>query len=474
MGQAEVRHGIRGFLTARDELSLRGVRRAFLAGTLLFPLAIILSDVLYRHRDAELFGIDSVLLQSMLYGLAYLIAALVPKAVLPVLLRIGAWGGAALAIPSALYSDAGTVGLLLAALFQFFIGLAAAGGFHAFCYICNNAERWLGVMLIGIYYGLSWAFYDAPGAEIFLRTILPFALACLLVFVTFFVREDEDKAVSETISENAGKAQGYYAVLLIAVVYYLIGLTNSWLESGLDFMDDRLYGVGLLLGALAAAIVQLVFNRSVWHLWNLYLLLAVIGLVTSAFGGGLRAQPGSLLYGFADNIGYLAMLYLLGSVAKMDGRHGFYRWICVFAFLFGAVLPAILNQAFARSAGPVSILAVTIVFASVGVCLVLSPVLNKHVFASDWADSLHALDTEAYAKASAEVEAADAMDALGLTAREKQVFTLLMTGLAKKQVAAELKISNATANFHANNLYRKLNVQSRAELFAKYHTIGSE
>ena len=59
-------------------------------------------------------------------------------------------------------------------------------------------------------------------------------------------------------------------------------------------------------------------------------------------------------------------------------------------------------------------------------------------------------------------------DSPNLTAREMEIFSLLRTGMAPKEIGYSLKISYPTVNFHINNLYRKLGIQSRAELFAKY------
>ena len=65
-------------------------------------------------------------------------------------------------------------------------------------------------------------------------------------------------------------------------------------------------------------------------------------------------------------------------------------------------------------------------------------------------------------------------DHLDLTPREQELLTMLLTGLAPKEIAYTLKISNNTVNFHQKNLYRKLGIQSRAELFAKYSTIAED
>jgi DNA-binding CsgD family transcriptional regulator len=63
---------------------------------------------------------------------------------------------------------------------------------------------------------------------------------------------------------------------------------------------------------------------------------------------------------------------------------------------------------------------------------------------------------------------------LGLSPREKQVFSQLLSGVAPKEIAYNLKIRYPTVNFHINNLYRKLDIQSRAELFARYGKYASE
>lgn len=59
----------------------------------------------------------------------------------------------------------------------------------------------------------------------------------------------------------------------------------------------------------------------------------------------------------------------------------------------------------------------------------------------------------------------DRFEKLGLTAREKELAALLLTGEAQKNIAAKMGVSYSTVKFHSNNLYRKLNIQSRAELF---------
>lgn len=59
-----------------------------------------------------------------------------------------------------------------------------------------------------------------------------------------------------------------------------------------------------------------------------------------------------------------------------------------------------------------------------------------------------------------------------LTPRERQVLEGLVDGLSEKQVATRLALSTQTVHSYIKQLYRKLQVRSRAELLR--HTLGHE
>ena len=64
----------------------------------------------------------------------------------------------------------------------------------------------------------------------------------------------------------------------------------------------------------------------------------------------------------------------------------------------------------------------------------------------------------------------------GLTAREVEVLRLLARGLSNREIAAQLVISRKTASSHAEHIYTKLGVSSRAAagLFAMQHGLLPE
>lgn len=56
-----------------------------------------------------------------------------------------------------------------------------------------------------------------------------------------------------------------------------------------------------------------------------------------------------------------------------------------------------------------------------------------------------------------------------LTPRENDLFLLLLEGYTLKESAKQLSVKYSTANTHMTSIYKKLNVNSRAELIINYH-----
>lgn len=56
-----------------------------------------------------------------------------------------------------------------------------------------------------------------------------------------------------------------------------------------------------------------------------------------------------------------------------------------------------------------------------------------------------------------------------LTAKEHQIIRALTEGLSYKLIADRMSVSIDTVRFHIKNIYRKLQVNSKAEVIGKYH-----
>ena len=55
-----------------------------------------------------------------------------------------------------------------------------------------------------------------------------------------------------------------------------------------------------------------------------------------------------------------------------------------------------------------------------------------------------------------------------ITAREKEVLKLLLSGFSSKEIAGKLSLSTETIKVHRRNIYAKFNIKSQSELFARF------
>ncbi|SMC69709.1 helix-turn-helix transcriptional regulator [Papillibacter cinnamivorans] len=62
-------------------------------------------------------------------------------------------------------------------------------------------------------------------------------------------------------------------------------------------------------------------------------------------------------------------------------------------------------------------------------------------------------------------------NAASLTPREHDLFLLLLEGYTLKECAKQLSVKYSTANTHMTGIYKKLGVNSRAELIIHYRDI---
>ncbi|MDX9872457.1 MAG: helix-turn-helix transcriptional regulator [Clostridia bacterium] len=58
-----------------------------------------------------------------------------------------------------------------------------------------------------------------------------------------------------------------------------------------------------------------------------------------------------------------------------------------------------------------------------------------------------------------------------LTPREQEVYEHLIHGRKMREIAKLLGVTHATVNFHCQGLYKKLGINTRAQLFIQYATL---
>jgi DNA-binding CsgD family transcriptional regulator len=366
-----------------------------------------------------------------------------------------------------------------------------ACGFRLFCFAYNNFERLFAAMLAQGYYAFIYIFWDFKAVADFLKGPGSAAAAMLLLAAAFMAKDgrahddgakkvfpagsgvipargEADQAVRGK-SGRDGKADTAALTLIgVDAIYYIIMLMTLYIEYDEQRVIGSLYGIGGFVAVAAVLAVQLWLNRSALHIWNLFLALTVLGLAGLLADSDFLLNAGSFLYGSGEGMGYIVLLYMLGGAVKRSGSYKVFRLYCLVTFIEYFAVTLGFDALYANVALPNHYVAFAVIVVLACACVAAAPSLQKRLFDADWTDGFHLADMPEYREAIAETAKIEKRDALKLTPREREIFSLLLTDIAPKAILAELKISRGTLNTHSTNLYRKLGIQSRAELFAKY------
>jgi DNA-binding NarL/FixJ family response regulator len=92
----------------------------------------------------------------------------------------------------------------------------------------------------------------------------------------------------------------------------------------------------------------------------------------------------------------------------------------------------------------------------------LTPLLTKIFYSAEWIDDQYRLDVTHASRLTAR------LSELKLTPREVEVCILLLDGYTIRQISAMLNIAYSTVNTYNTSIYRKLGVNSKAELIVMF------
>jgi DNA-binding CsgD family transcriptional regulator len=248
----------------------------------------------------------------------------------------------------------------------------------------------------------------------------------------------------------------------------------NYIEWGDNSLSAFTFGLGTFISVGLVVIVQLFIGRSALYLWLMFLVFSLLGLGALLYDTPATLISGSFAYGLGDGLGYIVICYMCAGAIKRSKSLRMFRLYCLMFFTEYFVISGLFSLYFNYFDGPNKFLAFGVVLVLVSISLLLMPLLQKKLFDADWTDGLYLCDMENYVLPFTQAEAVKTENNLDLTPREQEIFAMLLTGKAPKEIAYTLKISYYTVNFHQKNLYRKLGIQSRAELFARYSTVQKE
>ena len=483
-----LRVAIDNFLKFRDELAIQNIRRELWPILLILPLSVIMGDLRFFDLEMEIVGFQSYELLLFPLGLGCLVPAFIPKRLIIPVLRIAAVLSAFLLPLEFLFpADIHRLPMLMA--FHFFNGICESCAFSLFCFKLNNVERLSAMILIQFYFSFLYticrAFPEVQSAVIKWGGMAAMALCLVTVFACnnkkHEILSDTDTGpMTSALLTTRERSGGAVSVIFLGVINYIISGIINYVEWAEDSVSSMAFGIGSFVSIVLIIIIQILNNRSALYIWLLFLALSLFGLGALIFDSPVTRLSGSFAYGLGEGLGYIIIFYLIGGAIKMSKSLKMYRLYCVVSFVEYFFISGALSFVFARFELPNHYLAFGVMLVLCSVCFLFMPVIQKKLFEKDWTDGIQLQDITEYAGPLAETEAIIAnyvgasKDNLNLTDRERELFTLLLIGVSPKEIAHTLKISFHTVAFHRTNLYRKLGIQSRAELFAKYTEFGGK
>jgi len=451
---------------AQEAMSVRSVRRRYLPYFFAFPLAMI-----FVNAESFFFSAAAVAGGLPVTACAYL-AFTAGAAVFFACCREGS--AARMSRAAAVLAAAGLVPwLLLPAGLPAFVCLlvlmAGIGGCvfcssFSFVFVLNNAERLYGsaLMLLAIRFFKLLALL--PEISPLVRKAAALVLAAALVVSMLRCRQQDFQAKRE-----AGAARfdgGVWLSVFLLLAYFAIRITGFYAPAFRCRPASFLLGALELLPLLACVAVLTVLRRSVWTLCNVFFLSALL-----SYGMWYAGFPEAAhLFAELKEVGFLAAFYLIGCVTNRfcDFRtHRRLVFLCM--ALTGALFLAVELLQLRLPGTPVAIVTASALFAAF---LLLSPAFSKYLFLADWSQELRAVCMRAPQSAPAgggELgRQVSRLDGTALSPREKQVALLLLQGLTLRQIAPELKLTPATVATYCKAVYKKLGINSRAELFLRF------
>jgi DNA-binding CsgD family transcriptional regulator len=317
----------------------------------------------------------------------------------------------------------------------------------------------------------GWSLFIAfsLGAALFLlqpyEPYLSLSLSGLGLLLLFLRRPSQEKPVNSLPLETVPE---WWLLVLSFVSFILSGsLELSFYESFLALVPQAAFAA--FGGALVGVLFGLFFlkNRHFLMTFGLYL-----SFLFSAFGGlCLFFSPNtifliiaSLFLAAAHTLGLFSLYYVLGVYTRKYKNalfYGFGAILSAVAYCSSLLLSLFAPFSFNAESRHWPVLFITIPL----VLFVLMPGFFQRQNQKEWLSDLHRED----------VTTEDSLSAFfnekHLSKREQQVARLLLHGLTLRQISAELNLSYPTVNTHQTAIYRKLGINSRAELLLLIHPL---
>ena len=332
---------------------------------------------------------------------------------------------------------------------------------YGFFMVLNNSEKFYSMILVVLLPKILM--YVKPILSNTQSLILIFFIMLTLVFSTYLIKSHSETIPSFQKVKAPIKAYSLMPVIFIvfalndviapAILQQINGFTKGQIES--------FYFIGILAGLAVALFLQTRLSVNICVMLNLSFAFLAIGLLINTIqiqypDVGLAS---ALCFGIAYSIGMVNIYYLAGLMIK--------KFQSIYFYLAGFLLSSLCYLAatvFVKVFGQSEMLVPPVLMTFISSCLVilfffLSPFFIRMLYSGEWIDDSYREDISHCSRLEAKLKD------YKLTPAEMEVCSLLLDGYTLRQISGIQSKAYATINTYCTSIYRKLNINSRTELF---------
>lgn len=356
----------------------------------------------------------------------------------------------------------GTIQIIGFAVAMTGLGCVASCVRCGFAFGTNNSEKAF-ALLLTFFADKTIRIVRAWGVmNNFFMVILPLLLFGALAVCSLLFKENELDYIEKTSKNDA---KGLYWALAYYLVYFMVdGQIVSYGKS-IEMGWFSIALAGTVAGIVVLILTLFVFRLNSYHVWNFFFLSVFITFLADALNPIADTHVSYYFFGFFGKMGWPLALYFLACAQK---RFASIRLLKISTVVYVVLSPltqysdTILKKIFGGNNGSYKIALALYFILIIVAFLMLLPYSYKYLFSSEWISQMSKPDMEIITE---KVEETDEFEKWNLSPRQKEVAALLLAGKTRRQISGELKLSESTVKLHTSELYKKLNINSRVELF---------
>ncbi len=463
----EILSSLRNLLIARDVLPLRHIRRDYLHYFFVFPVAMILINAqdFFLPGGADLFGLSQTTVTFLAFVAgAIIMFALSTKENITAISKISALIAAAGLVPW-LFLPNGAASLFCSALIMAGVGGCVSTGSFSYVFMLNNAERFFGgALMLLLIESLELADELFPIQDIW-RKLGALGLVAVLCVCMLLSKKNDYAGAGENTARKFHPS--IWLALYLFLSYFAIRITGFHAPAFAHPADAQLWGVLALALTTLCVTLQAIFKRSAWTLCNVFFLSSILGHVLWY----AKLPQGAYLFSELKELGFVIALYLVGSVTNKFCDFRMHKLLVLLTMTACGILYAGIE--ILDGIMPTQTLAAVTAGILFAVFLLLSTAYSQHLFFADWSKEFRLIrmypsGETAPSSNVVKQKLRPSLDDTPLSPREKQLVLLLLRGMTLRQAAPELGLTVSTVATYSKAIYKKLNINSRAELFLMF------